>query len=121
MAFYLLKWIFLISAYGDRLCDVFKFSEAFCAYGQALVNSKPSNQELNHEFLIHFTQVVIKLITKVQVQQQEHQQPRQNLEPAPNSKTDFYIIKAGEPSFDPLSCPFCYGVLIGKASKNAIT
>jgi len=103
----------LYITYGDRLCDVFKFTEAFCAYGQALVNSKPSNnQEINHEFLIHFTQVVIKLITKVQIQHQEQQQPRQNLEPAPNSKTDFYIIKAGEPSFDPLSCPFCYGVLI---------
>ena len=70
--------------------------------------------------MIHFTQVVIKLITKVQIQHQEQQQPRQNLEPAPNSRTDFYIIKAGEPSFDPLSCPFCYGVLIGKTFNSTL-
>lgn len=104
--------------FGDRLCDLNRFTDALCAYGQAFVikNQNPELEQFNFENLFYFAQSIGKLTAKVQAQlqgqQQQQQQNQKRIEIDDGHKTDFFLIKAGEPSYDPLSCPFCFGVIV---------
>ena len=107
------------SEFGDKLCDVNRFTEALCAYVQALMSQKP-NQNLNHDILLYFADKIVKLTTKSQKSQsQQQQQTGQLLGPQPkrleesgDRNVDHFLMNVGEPSFDPLSCPYCYSVLV---------
>jgi len=103
--------------FGDKLCDVNRFTEALCAYVQALMSQKPKEQNLNHDILLYFADKIVKLTTKSQKSQSQQQQTGQlpqpkKLEESGDKNVDHFLMNVGEPSFDPLSCPFCYSVLV---------
>ena len=111
--------IFTFPDFGDRLCDLNRYTDALCAYGQALI-IKNQNRDLEpgDDCLFYFAQAIGKLTAKVQAQVQQQQlhpqqqQQKRIVEDHNGGPTDFYILKAGEPSHDPLSCPQCFGVLV---------
>ena len=117
MFYYNNKFLFFFSEFGDKLCDVNRFTEALCAYVQALMSQKPKEQNLNHDILLYFADKIVKLTTKSQKSQSQQQQTGQlpqpkKLEESGDKNVDHFLMNVGEPSFDPLSCPFCYSVLV---------
>jgi len=129
----------LYISFGDRLCDVGRFSEALCSYGQAF-DARIPNQEVGHESFVYFMQVMSKVIESKAAEFQS----RRKKESSPNGSSSrsppqhananaedlednednenanagdiinqrkYYEALIGEPCDDPFSCPSCAGVL----------
>ena len=114
-----------ISDLGDRFCDIKRFTEALCAYGQALL-FKSGDEDLNSDCLVHFIQSMTKVIeTKTQTAMlsqmrsaaanvakgESPDSPMEIDEMADKTNWKYYTAKAGDPCADPFSCPSCSGVL----------
>ena len=118
---------------GDKFCDIKRFTEALCAYGQALL-IKSDDEDLNSDCLVHFIHSMTKVIeTKTQTAmlsqmraaaaaaaaasaecggsggQSDHECTPDEMAEKTNWK--YYTAKAGDPCADPFSCPSCSGVL----------
>ena len=126
------------SGFGDRLCDVGRFSEALCSYGRAF-DAKSADQEVGHESFVYFLQVMSKLVESKAAEFQSRRKkesigqngsrstrPSANIddlddeENAENAELraediinqrKYYEALIGEPCDDPFSCPSCSGVL----------
>lgn len=119
-----------ISDLGDRFCDIKRFTEALCAYGQALL-FKSGDEDLNSDCLVHFIQSMTKVIeTKTQTAMlsqmrsaaanvakgESPDSPMEIDEMADKTNWKYYTAKAGDPCADPFSCPSCSGVLFEPVS-----
>jgi len=128
----------LYISFGDRLCDVGRFSEALCSYGRAF-DAKSADQEVGHESFVYFLQVMSKLVESKAAEFQSRRKkesigqngsrstrPSANIddlddeENAENAELraediinqrKYYEALIGEPCDDPFSCPSCSGVL----------
>ena len=111
--------MFSFTDLGDRFCDLKKFTDALCAYGQAL-SCKPS-EDYNSDCLAHFIQGMTKVI-ETKTQSAMLSQMRSANKNSENDISDsdtmaektnwkYYNAKAGDPCADPFSCPSCSGVL----------
>ena len=116
---------FPISDLGDRFCDIKRFTEALCAYGQALL-FKSGDEDLNSDCLVHFIHSMTKVIetkTQTAMLSQMRSAASENSSGKPEidemaDKTNwkYYTAKAGDPCADPFSCPSCSGVLFEPVS-----
>lgn len=121
---------FSISDLGDRFCDIKRFTEALCAYGQALL-FKSGDEDLNSDCLVHFIHSMTKVIeTKTQTAMlsqmrsaaanvakgENPDSPMEIDEMADKTNWKYYTAKAGDPCADPFSCPSCSGVLFEPVS-----
>jgi len=118
---------------GDRFCDIKRFTEALCAYGQAFL-FKSGDEGLNSDCLVHFISSMTKVIeTKTRTAMLSQMRsaaasasspsgscekavcgPDHELTPdemADKTNWKYYTAKAGDPCADPFSCPSCSGVL----------
>lgn len=107
---------------GDRFCDVGKFTDALCSYGQAFFYTKNDIEDFGFEAFVYFMQVISKVIESETINQmrmkkgirknnatnQENEPLLQNLKGQP---VQHYLALASDPCSDPLSCPSCSGVL----------
>ena len=91
---------------GDRLCDVRRFSEALCAYGQAFIQQKQSKDQIGYESLIYCMQTIFNVLenSAIPIKQSKSKQE--------GNQWQYYTANAGDPCLDPLSCPSCSGVLV---------
>jgi len=131
----------LYISFGDRLCDVGRFSEALCSYGQAF-DAKTPDQEVGHESFVYFMQVMSKVVESKAAEFQSRRKKESNPNPGSSPRTPnaanaedleeqsaendaelkdiaeelinqrkYYEALIGEPCDDPFSCPSCSGVL----------
>jgi len=115
----------LYISFGDRLCDVGKFSEALCSYGQAFAEKRP-DQDFGQEAFVYFMQVMSKVVEanaiefQSRAKKQDKTRNRNNFQDQSGTSSSnagdinqrkYYEALVGEACNDPFSCPSCGGVL----------